>query len=233
MHILPSRKGERIFFLLEQNAQNVRKAGRLLHALMEQHEDAPASADAGTLADEVASAAEEIAALERFGDEVTQQTAVAAQTARTLPMDRRDLAALTVALDGIVDGIGSVAASLHAYRLGAASERARAMAEAISQSCADLHKCAGLLREGPARRADVLALTASTRARAAAMERENGGLLAPHFAAGQDAETVLKWQDVYADLGRTLAETRAAALALESAVAARRLGGLPRRLGAH
>ncbi|MDE2899933.1 MAG: DUF47 family protein [Chloroflexota bacterium] len=212
MQIRSSRKGDKIFFLLEQNAQNVRKAGRLLHALIEGNEGADASA----------SVAEEIAALERFGDDVAEQTAVAVQTARTLPLDRRDLVALTGALDGVVDGIGSAAASMRAYGLGAPSERARAMAEAIAQSCADLHKCVGLMREGPSRRADVLALTASTRARAAAMERENGGLLAPHFAAGQDAETILKWRDVYADLSRTLGETRAAALALESAVAARR-----------
>lgn len=227
MHIRTSRKGEHIFFLLEQNAQNARKAGRLLHDLIERHEDieaadAPASVDAGASVDGVASVAEEIATLERFGDEVAQQTAAALQGTKAPPMDRRDLMALSSALDGVVDGIGSVATSMHVYQLGAPSERARVMAEAIAQSCADLHKCIGLLHEGPSRHADVLLLAASARARAAAMERANGGLLAPHLAEGQDAETILKWRDVYADLSRTLGETRAAALAVEGALMPRR-----------
>ena len=217
MRIRSPRKSGHIFFLLEQNAQNVRKAGRLLQDLIERHEDIEG---AGARA----SAVEEIAALEQFGDEVSQQTALALQSARTPPMDRRDLAALSDALDGVVDGIGSVAASMRAYELGAPSERARAMAGAIAQSCAELQKGVGLLHAAPPRYADVLSLTAAVRERAAAMERDNGGLLAPHFAEGQDAQTILKWRDVYADLRRALSETRAAATVIEGALMPRRRG---------
>ena len=215
MRIRSSRKGEHIFFLLEQNAQNVRKAGRLLQDLMERHQDIEA---AGARA----SAVEEIAALERFGDEVSLQTALALQTARTPPMDRRDLIALSDALDGVVDGIGSAAASMSAYGLGVPSARARAMAEAIAQSSAELQKSVLLLHMGPDRYAEALSLTASVRERAAAMERDNGGLLAPHFAEGQDAQTTLKWRDVYADLRRALGETRSAATVIEGALMPRR-----------
>lgn len=217
MRIRSPRKGGHIFFLLEQNAQNARKAGRLLQELMERHEDVDA-------AETRASAVEEIAALERFGDEVAQQTALALQTARSAPMGRRDLAALSDALDGVVDGIGSVAASMLAYGLGAPTERARTMAGAIAQSSADLQKSVTLLHAAPPRHADVLSLTAAVRERTAAMERDNGGLLAPHFAEGQDAGTILKWRDVYADLRRALAETRTAATVIEGALMPRRRG---------
>lgn len=211
MRFRSSKRGEHIFFLLEQNALNAGKTGRLLQGLMEHTEGMEGQV-------------EEIAALERFGDEVVQQTAVALQQGRTGAMDRRDLAALTDALDGVVDGVGSVAASMLAYGLEAPPERAQAMAKAIAQSCAELQKSIELLRAGRSRQAEALSLTASVRARAAAMERENGGLLAPHFAAGQDAETVLKWRDVYGDLRRALGETRAAAVVIESAVAGRGRG---------
>jgi hypothetical protein len=98
------------------------------------------------------------------------------------------------------------------------------MAAAIAQSCADLQKSVTLLHVDPARYADVLSLTAAVRERAAAMERDNGGLLAPHFTDSQDAETILKWRDVYADLRRALAETRAAAIIIEGALMPRRRG---------
>ncbi len=205
MRFRSPKKGEHIFFLLEQNALTAGKAGRLLQGLMEHTEG-------------IEGQVEEIAALERFGDEVVQQTAVALQRAKHAPLDRRDIASLTDALDGVVDGVGSVAASMPAYGLDAPSERARSMAEAIAQSCGELQKGVGLLKAGPERHSELLALTASVRARAAAMERADGGLLAPHFAEGQDAETILKWRDVYGDLRRALGETRSAAAALEGAV---------------
>ncbi len=218
MRFRSSKKGEHIFFLLEQNALTAGKAGRLLQGLMEHTEG-------------IEGQVEEIAALERFGDEVVQQTAVALQRAKHAPLDRRDIAALTDALDGIVDGAGSVAASMLAYGLDAPSERARGMAEAIAQSCGELQKSVGLLKAGTERHSELLALTASVRARAAAMERANGGLLAEHFAAGQDAETILKWRDVYGDLRRALGETRSAAVALEGAVMGRGRGLLRRSRG--
>lgn len=212
VHMGTLRRGERILFLLEQNALNARKAGRLLRGLMASYESATGDV-------------QEIIALERFGDEITDQTAIALQKGGTSgPMEARDLAALSDALDGIVDGIGSVTVSMHTYGLGAPTVYAQTMAETIGQSAADLQRCVGLLHAKPSRHTDILALAAAVKARAAGMERANGGLLAPHFVDGQGAEVALKWRDVYADLRRALAETRVAAMVLEGALMPRRRG---------
>ena len=150
MRIGSSRKGEHFYFLLNQNAMNVRKAGRLLQDLIGNCED-------------VAGGAAEIAALERFGDEIAQQTAVALHSAKSAPVDRRDLSALADALDGVVDGIGSAANSMLAYGIDAPTERSRALADAIAQSCADLEKSIGLLPAGHLKHDDVLSLTGSVK----------------------------------------------------------------------
>ena len=209
MRIGSSRKGEHFYFLLNQNAMNVRKAGRLLQDLMGNCED-------------VAGGVAEIAALERFGDEIAQQTAVALHSAKSAPVDRRDLSALADALDGVVDGIGSAANSMLAYGIDAPTERSRALADAIAQSCAELEKSIGLLPAGHLKHADLLSLTGSVKARAAAMERSSGGELAPHFAEGQDPSTILKWRDIYGHLKHALTQTRSAADVVEWALTPRR-----------
>ncbi len=209
MRIGSSRKGEHFYFLLNQNAMNVRKAGRLLQDLMGSCED-------------VAGRVAEITDLERFGDEIVQQTAVALHGAKLTPLDRRDLSALADALDGVVDGIGSAANAMLAYGIDASTERARVMAEAIAQGCADLEKGIGLLPAQKDKGPEILRLTASIKSATAGIERSSGGELAPLFSEGQDAATVLKWRDIYGHLKQAITQTRAAADVLELALLPRR-----------
>ena len=205
MRFRNAQKGSPLHFLLQQNALNVRKTGRLLQELMER-------------CDDMESRVEEIASLERFGDEVALQSSAALQSAKVSPLERRDFAALTDALDGIVDGIGSAANSMLAYGIEASTERARVMAEAIAQGCAELEKSIGLLPEHKDRGPEILRLTASIKAATAGIERSSGGELAPLFSEGQDAATVLKWRDIYGHLKQAITQTRAAADVLELAL---------------
>ncbi len=201
--------GSPLLFLLQQNALNVRKTGRLLQELMER-------------CDDMESRVAEIASLERFGDEVALQSSAALQSARFPPLELRDFAALTDALDGIVDGIGSAASAMLAYGIDASTERARVMAEAIAKGCADLEKGIGLLPEHKDRGPDILRLTAFIKAATAGIERSSGGELAPLFAEGQDAAMILKWRDIYGHLKQAITQTRAAADVLELALLPRR-----------
>ena len=182
---------------------NVQKAGRLLLDLLERYEDMEGKV-------------EEIAALERFGDEVADQTVKALQDSRPAHIGRSAAAALAAALDGVVDGISSAATAMLAYRLEAATEHAHASAALIAKACADLNKAVGLLGERPSDWPGILAYTASVRAAAAQHQRQSGGALAPLFSDGQDPLTVLKWRDVYTHLDHALAEARHTAQTLEA-----------------
>ena len=209
MRFRNAQKGSSLHFLLQQNALNVRKTGRLLQELMER-------------CDDMESRVAEIASLERFGDEVSLQSTAALQSARFSPLERRDFAALTDALDGIVDGIGSAANAMLAYGIDASTERARVMAEAIAKGCAELAKGIGLLPEHKDRGPDILRLTTSIKSATAGIERSSGGELAPLFTEAQDAATVLKWRDIYGHLKQAITQTRAAADVLELALLPRR-----------
>ena len=209
MRFRNAHRGSPLHFLLQQNALNVRKTGRLLQELMDRCDDMDIRV-------------EEIASLERFGDEVSLQSSAALQSAKFSPLERRDFAALTDALDGIVDGIGSAANAMLAYGIDASTERARVMAEAIAKGCADLEKGIGLLPEHKDRGPEILRFTASIKAATAGIERSSGGELAPHFTDGQDAATILKWRDIYGHLKQAVTQTRAAADVLELALLPKR-----------
>lgn len=120
LHLLPR---EEIFFdLLNQAADNVLAAARLLRDLLDDYRDVEARAAA-------------IKRLEDRGDEITHTIIDRLNRTFVVPLDREDVFALAKQLDDVLDWIEASSARMSIYRIPHATSEARELARIIVSEC--------------------------------------------------------------------------------------------------
>jgi hypothetical protein len=178
---------EEVFFeLLNEAADNVLAAARLLRDLLDDYRDVEQCAAA-------------IKRLEDRGDEITHTIIERLNRTFVVPLDREDVFALAKQLDDVLDWIEASSARMSVYRVPHATPEARELARIIVSECEAVVEGVRGLRhldqiDGPVREINRLENLADHVQRDA---------IAQLFAARGDPIDVIKWKEVYETLEET------------------------------
>ncbi|HEY7778788.1 MAG TPA: DUF47 family protein [Ktedonobacterales bacterium] len=132
MSILTPRE-DRFYRLFEDSAANVRRGAELLLAMLNDYTDVAAKAKA-------------VKEIEHQGDELTHEIYELLNRIFVTPLDREDIAAISSALDDILDLVEVSADDFVIYGIDAPTAPAIELAQVIVQSCIQVQEAIGLLR---------------------------------------------------------------------------------------
>ncbi|OLD58097.1 MAG: DUF47 domain-containing protein [Bacillati bacterium ANGP1] len=176
-------KEETFFELLNQAAQNVLQAARLLKQFLDDYRD-------------VERKAEEIKAVEEKGDELTH--AIIDRLNRTFitPFDREDIFTLAKSLDDVLDWIEASSARMAVYKIPHATSEAAELGHIVVSECEAVVEAIASLRNldrlaGPLREINRLENLADHVQRDA---------IAKLFSSNGNPIEVMKWKEIYETL---------------------------------
>lgn len=132
MSILTPRE-DRFYRLFEDSVANVRRGAELLLAMLNEYTDVAAKAKA-------------VKEIEHHGDEITHEIYEQLNRIFVTPLDREDIAAISSALDDILDLVEVSADDFVIYGIDAPTPPAIELAQVIVQSCIQVQEAIGLLR---------------------------------------------------------------------------------------
>ncbi len=132
MSILVPRE-DRFYSLIEASASNVSKGAEMLVAMLNDYTDITAKAKA-------------IKDVEHAGDELTHETYEQLNRIFVTPLDREDIAAISSALDDVLDLVEAAADDFVLCSIEEPQPPALEMAQLIVQSCLEIQEAASHLR---------------------------------------------------------------------------------------
>ncbi len=153
--------------------------------------------------------------LEHVGDEITHEIFTELSANFITPFDREDILHLASAMDDVVDYIFASSKRIDLYKIGEITDPMRRLAEIIEQSTQELHIAL----------TDLKSLNNYTRIREALVKvnsLENNAddifnmAIANLFEHEKDAITVIKYQEIYANLETATDKCEDVANAIES-----------------
>lgn len=175
---------ERKFFdLFEEDARNAVKAAQLLEDLVTHWENVEAKVS-------------QITDVEHQGDEITHRIMAELHSTFVTPIDREDIAALSHAIDDIVDFIQAAADAMLVYKVAAPTLRARELAAIIVQAATELEKAVPDLRK-PGNLKEVLTHCVELNRLENAADKVYRSALGELFSDKVDVIEVIKWREIY------------------------------------
>ena len=201
MRLIPT--DEHFYTLLEQLAERLTAAGRLLEELFTEPTRASELMDA-------------IRALEHEADQITYEISERIDRSIITPMDREDVHRLATKLDDVVDLIDETAHRVVLFHITTIPIAARQLAGTVRRAGEHLEAAVGQLRTGNVGGAFAEHIQAVKREEEAgdAIYMEAVGEL---FAAPTDALHLIKWKEIYDKLEDATDECQHAAQVVQSA----------------
>jgi predicted phosphate transport protein (TIGR00153 family) len=172
---------ERFFDMFVEDAANVLKGARLLHAMLRSYED-------------VEQKAKELFAVEHHGDEISHAIGNRLNTTFVTPFDREDIHALISALDDILDLVEEVADTFILYHIDRPTPEAIEQAGIIVQQCELIHEALTKLRQFR----DLDRYWIEVHRLENEGDRVTRAAVAGLFSAERPPVDIIKWKDIYA-----------------------------------
>ena len=172
---------ERFFDMFVEDAANVLKGARLLHAMLRSYED-------------VEQKAKELFAVEHHGDEISHAIGNRLNTTFVTPFDREDIHALISALDDILDLVEEVADTFILYHIDRPTPEAIEQAGIIVQQCELIHEALTKLRQFR----DLERYWIEVHRLENEGDRVTRAAVAGLFSAERPPVDIIKWKDIYA-----------------------------------
>ena len=176
-------KERKFFDLFEDDARNAAKAAQLLDDLVNHWENVEAKIS-------------QINDAEHQGDEITHRIMSELHSTFITPLDREDIAALSHAIDDIVDFIQAAADAMLVYKVKAPTQRARELAAIIVQGAAELEKAIPYLRR-PGDPKEMRDHCVELNRLENAADRVYRAALGELFSDNIDVVEVIKWREIY------------------------------------
>jgi uncharacterized protein len=150
--------------------------------------------------------------LEHEADQVTHEVVNRLDRTFITPLDREDIHQLASDLDDVMDAMDGTARRTQIYRVGAAPEGVKQLAEVIERMVGVLAEGVGRLKKGD----DVMRYCIEAKQ----LEEEGDAIyhdaLGRLFDTEKNALELIKWKEIYDNLERTLDESEDVANVLES-----------------
>ncbi len=188
MSILMPRE-DRFYVLFENAAANVRRGAEGLVEMLNEYSNVPQKAKA-------------IKDVEHAGDEITHEIYNQLGRVFVTPLDREDIAAISSALDDILDLVEASADDFVVYGIEAPTEPAIELARIIVQSTVEVQKAVALLRHRKDRSALRERLTEIN-----SLENEGDAVYRVAMQAlfrQPDPVLMIKWKQIYDHLERAI-----------------------------
>ncbi|HEX9055975.1 MAG TPA: DUF47 family protein [Ktedonobacterales bacterium] len=188
MSILMPRE-DRFYVLFENAAANVRRGAEGLVEMLNEYSNVPKKAKA-------------IKDVEHAGDEITHEIYNQLGRVFVTPLDREDIAAISSALDDILDLVEASADDFVVYGIEAPTEPAIELARIIVQSTVEVQKAVTLLRHRKDRSALRERLTEIN-----SLENEGDAVYRVAMQAlfrQPDPVLMIKWKQIYDHLERAI-----------------------------
>lgn len=188
MSILMPRE-DRFYVLFENAAANVRRGAEGLVEMLNEYSNVPQKAKA-------------IKDVEHAGDEITHEIYNQLGRVFVTPLDREDIAAISSALDDILDLVEASADDFVVYGIEAPTEPAIELARIIVQSTVEVQKAVTLLRHRKDRSALRERLTEIN-----SLENEGDAVYRVAMQAlfrQPDPVLMIKWKQIYDHLERAI-----------------------------
>jgi len=174
---------EKFFGLFEDSAHNIVEAARILKELINTWEN-------------VEPKVAEIKELEHKGDNITHEILARLHRTFVTPFDREDIALLTKSLDDVMDFIDSVADTMLLYKVSRPGQRAKELAEIITQASAEVEKAVLDLRHR-AKLKHILERCVEINRLENAADVVYRAAVAELFEDSTDMAHVIKWRQIY------------------------------------
>lgn len=194
---------DRVFFdLLREEGENVLRAARLLHEMLERWPD------------EREGLARDILKAEQEGDRITHDIVQRLNTTFVTPFDREDIYGLATGLDDVVDYIEETADFLGLYKIEAPMQQALDLSAVLVAACEQLAAALAELRGFK----DLDQYWIEIHRIENDGDRISRDAVASLFATGIDPMVVIRWKDIFAVLERAIDSTETAAHIIEGVV---------------
>ena len=195
------RRNMVFFDLFNQAGQNILRAARMLHEMLENWPD-----ETGL--------GREILLAEQEGDRITQELIQRLNTTSARPLDGQDIYGLATKLDDIVDYVEETADFMVLYGIEAPMEQAIEMADVLVKACEQLASALERLRDFK----DLDQYWIEIHRLENEGDRLYRDAVASLFANGIDPMVVIRWKDLFAVLERAVDATETSAHILEGIV---------------
>ncbi|MCJ7605252.1 MAG: DUF47 domain-containing protein [Dehalococcoidales bacterium] len=176
-------KESKFFDLFEDSAENIVKAAKELHEMLETWQF-------------IDSRVAEITELEHKGDTITHQVISLLHRTFVTPFDREDIAMLAHTMDDIMDFIHAAADTMFIYKIDEPTVRARELADIIVKGATEVQKAVSGLRRRKELKNIMQSCVEINRLENMA-DRIYRAALAELFDNTSDVVLLIKWREIY------------------------------------